>query len=70
MRPGISTGVIAITRGLAFAIYISLTNRRSLEGKGNAMFATGRKSWRQALYIFSGGMVVWFSIVGGLALHG
>ena len=29
-----------------------------------------RKSWLQTLYIFSGGMVLWFGIVGGLALHG
>lgn len=29
-----------------------------------------RKSWLHTLYVFAGGMVVWFGIMGALALHG
>jgi hypothetical protein len=29
-----------------------------------------RNTWLQTLYIFSGGMAVWFGLMGMLALHG
>lgn len=34
------------------------------------MVMRARSSWRQTLYIFAGGMIVWFGILGAVALHG
>lgn len=38
-------------------------------GEGEVM-VTLRKSWRQTLYVFAGGMTVWFGLLGAVALHG
>lgn len=34
------------------------------------MAAATRKTWLQTLYVFAGGMLVWFGILAGVALHG
>jgi len=47
-----------------------MTRGKGQEEKMVATFAASKKSWMQTLYVFSGGMAVWFGIVGGLALHG
>ena len=34
------------------------------------MAAATRKTWLQTLYVFAGGMLVWFGILASVALHG